>query len=117
MGVKHRAFIAQSLIAAGRNADEPIAFVERGGTPQQTVVIACLRDVASGEVAVQNPAVFVIGQAVKLRETLLRSAGGSFAGLIFTSERYFEPSEKSMAASLTRSPIFGWLGSIAGFRP
>ena len=71
MGVKNRAFIAQSLIAAGRAADEPIAFVERGGTPQQTVVIACLRDVASGEVAVQNPAVFVIGQAVKLRETLL----------------------------------------------
>jgi len=71
MGVKNRAFIAQSLIAAGRDADEPIAFVERGGTPQQTVVIACLRDVASGEVAVQNPAVFVIGQAVKLRETLL----------------------------------------------
>ena len=71
MGVKNRAFIAQSLIAAGRAADEPIAFVARGGTPQQTVVIACLRDVASGEVAVQNPAVFVIGQAVKLRETLL----------------------------------------------
>ena len=71
MGVKHRAFIAQSLIAAGREPDEPVAFVERGATPEQNVVVATLRDVASGQVTVQNPAVMVIGQVVKVREKLL----------------------------------------------
>ena len=74
MGVKNRAFIAESLIAAGRNRDEPVAFVERGATPQENVVIASLREVAAGQVMVQNPAVFVIGQVVKLRETLLAFA-------------------------------------------
>jgi uroporphyrin-III C-methyltransferase len=71
MGVKNRAFIAQSLIAAGRDGDEPVAFIERGATPEQNVVVASLREVAAGEVAVENPAVFVIGHVVKVREALL----------------------------------------------
>jgi uroporphyrin-III C-methyltransferase len=74
MGVKNRAFIAQSLIAAGREGDERVAFIERGATPEQKVVLATLRDVAAGLVTVENPAVFVIGQVVKVRETLLAVA-------------------------------------------
>lgn len=71
MGVKNRVFIAQALIAAGRDGDEPVAFIERGATPEQNVVVASLREVAAGEVTVENPAVFVIGHVVKVREALL----------------------------------------------
>jgi uroporphyrin-III C-methyltransferase len=67
MGVRNRAFIAQSLIDAGRKPDEPVAFVESGATPRQRVIVSDLRQVASPGVTVRNPAVFVIGEVVKLR--------------------------------------------------
>ena len=67
MGVKHRTFIAQSLMEAGRSADEPIAFIERGTLPDQRIVTGVLSDVASGRVDVKSPAVFLVGSVVKLR--------------------------------------------------
>jgi len=69
MGVKNSAFIAQSLISAGRNPKEPIAFIERGTLPQERVVESTLDAVAAGSIDVDSPAVFVIGQVVKLRQT------------------------------------------------
>jgi uroporphyrin-III C-methyltransferase len=71
MGVQNRRFIAQSLIDAGRDAHQPIAFIERGSTPEQRVVVSDLGAVARGEVEVRNPAVFVIGEVVRLRTTLM----------------------------------------------
>ncbi len=70
MGVKNRAFIAQALIEAGRDAHQPVAFIEHGATPAQRVVISDLQSVARGHVDVGNPAVFVIGEVVGLREKL-----------------------------------------------
>lgn len=70
MGVDNRTFIAQSLIAAGRSADEPVAFIERGTLPEERVVESSLGAVAAGAVEVQSPAVFVIGQVVTLRRVL-----------------------------------------------
>lgn len=70
MGVANRTFIAQSLIAAGRSADEPVAFIERGTLPEERVVESSLGAVAAGAVEVQSPAVFVIGQVVPLRRVL-----------------------------------------------
>jgi uroporphyrin-III C-methyltransferase len=70
MGVKNRARIAHSLIEAGRKPEEPIAFVERGTTEQERVVVATLGAVASGAVLVTNPAVWVIGEVVRLRSRL-----------------------------------------------
>lgn len=70
MGVANRTFIAQSLIAAGRSADEPVAFIERGTLPEERVVESSLGAVAAGAVEVQSPAVFVIGQVVTLRRVL-----------------------------------------------
>ena len=70
MGVDNRTFIAQSLIAAGRSADEPVAFIERGTLPEERVVESSLGAVAAGAVEVQSPAVFVIGQVVPLRRVL-----------------------------------------------
>ncbi len=70
MGVKHRAHIAQELIAAGRAADEPVAFVERGTTAREHFISTTLGDIAAGKVEVHNPAVMVVGQVVKLRDRL-----------------------------------------------
>jgi uroporphyrin-III C-methyltransferase len=75
MGVKNRAFIAQSLITAGRDPHEPVAFIERGATSGERVIEADLCSVARGELAVENPAVFVIGAVVGLRRQLTGSVG------------------------------------------
>jgi uroporphyrin-III C-methyltransferase len=68
MGVENRASIASRLIAAGRPPDTPSAFIENGSTPRQRVVAATLRDVAEGRVDVQPPAVFVVGEVVRIRQ-------------------------------------------------
>jgi len=71
MGVKNRSAIAQSLIAAGRPPDQPVAFVYRGSLPEEQVVEATLSEVADGLVSARNPAVFVIGEVVRLRKALV----------------------------------------------
>jgi uroporphyrin-III C-methyltransferase len=70
MGVKNRAHIAQSLIAAGRSVNEPVAFIQRGTTRTEEVLETTLAAVAAGDTKVHNPAVFVIGRVVKLRSRL-----------------------------------------------
>ena len=70
MGVKNRVFIAQSLLAGGRAPDEPVAFIYRGSLPEEHVIQSTLVDVAEGRVDAKNPAVFVIGKVVRLREYL-----------------------------------------------
>ncbi len=74
MGVKNRAQIAEQLIGAGRPTEEPVAFVEHGATPEEHVIISTLAEVAAHRVEVKNPAVFVIGEVVRLRETLFNSS-------------------------------------------
>ncbi len=71
MGVKNRVFIAQSLIAAGRTPDDPVAFIERGTLPSERIVRSVLSEVAAGNVDVKSPAVFVIGPVVNLRDARL----------------------------------------------
>ena len=67
MGVRNRDFIARSLIGAGRRPQEPVAFVMRGSTAREQIVESTLAKVAAGETEVQPPAVFVIGEVVRLR--------------------------------------------------
>lgn len=74
MGVKRRAKIAETLIAAGRSPQEPILFVERATTDRERVVAATLAEVAAGQVAVSPPAIFVIGAVVGLRRVLKPTA-------------------------------------------
>jgi uroporphyrin-III C-methyltransferase len=76
MGVRTRATIAKELIRHGRPADQPVAFIERGATPDERVVLAMLRDVADGAVEVENPAVFVAGEVVRLRSFLVEETIG-----------------------------------------
>jgi uroporphyrin-III C-methyltransferase len=70
MGVENREYIAESLIRAGRDTTQPVAFIERGSTERQRVVESSLAAVASGQVDVEAPAVFVIGDVVLLRARL-----------------------------------------------
>ena len=73
MGVDNRHLIAANLIQAGRSLDEPVAFIERGTTDRERVLITNLREVARGTTQVESPAVMVIGQVVHMRKRLKRS--------------------------------------------
>ena len=70
MGVRNRAFIAQSLIDAGRQPDEAVAFVQHGTFHDERVMESTLRAVAGCRVAIDPPAVFVVGEVVRLRKRL-----------------------------------------------
>jgi uroporphyrin-III C-methyltransferase len=70
MGVKNRVFIARALIDAGRPQEEPVAFVERGTTDSERLIESTLGEVAADAVQVHNPAVFVVGEVVRLRGKL-----------------------------------------------
>jgi len=72
MAVENRAVIATNLIKAGRNREEPVAFIERGATDRERVVVSTLSEVARSQVEVKAPAVFVIGQVVRMRRHLKR---------------------------------------------
>jgi uroporphyrin-III C-methyltransferase len=67
MGVDNRAAIATCLINGGRPASDPVAFLQCASTEREAVREATLEQVARGEVDVQPPAVFVIGEVVRLR--------------------------------------------------
>jgi uroporphyrin-III C-methyltransferase len=64
MGVARRDRIAADLIAVGRSASEPVAFVESASLPSEQIVRSTLAQVAAGQVEVTNPAVWVIGEVV-----------------------------------------------------
>jgi uroporphyrin-III C-methyltransferase len=70
MGVRNRSFIAAALIAEGRKPDEPVVFIERGTLPGERLIESTLESVAAGDVEVDSPAVFVIGEVVRLRGLL-----------------------------------------------
>lgn len=71
MGTKQRASIAESLMAVGRDAQEPVAFVEQGSLAGQRVILTDLSTLAKGDVAVTGPAVMVVGEVVRQRAKLI----------------------------------------------
>jgi uroporphyrin-III C-methyltransferase len=75
MGAQRRVAIARALIAAGRDANEPVAFIERGGMPDERTVATTLQAIADGAVTVQAPAVMVVGPVVNIRDRLLPVSG------------------------------------------
>ncbi len=72
MGVRRLAANAAALIAAGRDADEPAAAVERGTTDDQRTVVATLGSLAEAveREGVGAPALIVVGPVVARREQL-----------------------------------------------
>jgi uroporphyrinogen III methyltransferase / synthase len=72
MGVKRLAENASSLIAAGRDAAEPAAAIERGTMPGQRTISATLGTLAAAveREEVRAPSLIVLGPVAARRETL-----------------------------------------------
>lgn len=68
MGVARLAASARALVSAGRPAACPVAVVERGFAPDQRVTVGTLADIAgrAASSGVENPAVVVVGDVVRL---------------------------------------------------
>jgi uroporphyrin-III C-methyltransferase len=70
MGVSHLPAITASLLAHGMPASTPVAVIERGTTPAQSVIIGSLENILERTQAVCPPATIVIGEVVRLREQI-----------------------------------------------
>jgi uroporphyrinogen III methyltransferase/synthase len=72
MGVKALPRIAEALIAAGRDASEPAAVIERGTLPGQRTVGSTLEDIAKAaeEAGIRPPSVTVVGPVAARRERI-----------------------------------------------
>jgi len=72
MGVSSLGPIAERLVAAGRDPEEPAAVVERGTLPGQRTVRAPLAQIAerAAEAEVRPPAITVVGPVSGLHDTL-----------------------------------------------
>jgi len=72
MGVRRLPEVAARLIAAGRDAAEPAAAVERGTTPAQRTVAATLEGLpdAASQAGIRPPAIVLTGQVAARRETI-----------------------------------------------
>ena len=83
MGVRALARIADSLIAAGRDGDEPAALVERGTLPGQRTVRATLATLAqtAEREGVRAPAIAVVGRVAALAQEIGWRPPAPLAGL------------------------------------
>jgi uroporphyrin-III C-methyltransferase len=72
MAMKHIDGIAHSLMAAGRGADEALAFVCNAATKDQKVLVSTIGSAASDAMAagIEPPAIVVVGEVVRLRAGL-----------------------------------------------
>lgn len=74
MGVKQLEHNVNALITHGKDPETPVAIIEKGTTKEQRVATGTLRNIV--EVAkkanVRSPAIMVVGDVVRLRETLGR---------------------------------------------
>lgn len=72
MGVANLAEITQRLIANGRAADTPAAVIQNGTKAEQRVLITTVENAAADvqRHQITSPAIFIVGEVVKLREYL-----------------------------------------------
>ncbi len=72
MAVKNISFVCQKLIENGRNPETPVAVIRWGTRADQTTLVSNLENISSvvKENEIKPPAVMVVGDVVKLRETL-----------------------------------------------
>lgn len=72
MAMKHIAQISANLIAAGRSASEPVAFVCNASTKEQQVLETTLGEATAAAEAsgLEPPAIVVVGEVVRLRSSL-----------------------------------------------
>ncbi|MBM4135627.1 MAG: uroporphyrinogen-III C-methyltransferase [Nitrospira sp.] len=72
MAVKNIDLLTQKLIENGRNPETPVAVIRWGTRPDQRTIIGTLQNIAElvKEKDIKPPAVMVVGDVVKLRESL-----------------------------------------------
>jgi len=72
MGIGHLREITVNLIAYGRLRNTPVAVIRWGATKDQEVLVGALHNIADMVESrhMQPPAVIVVGEVVRLRETL-----------------------------------------------
>lgn len=72
MGIRNLPVIAQNLIAHGRAPETPVALIRWGTRPEQQVLTGTLSDISEKAEAAsfKAPAVTVVGEVVRLRESL-----------------------------------------------
>ena len=72
MGIANLPHITQQLIANGRPADTPAAVIRWGTKPEQRVLVTTVGEAAAAVAAagLKPPAIFIVGEVVKLREKL-----------------------------------------------
>lgn len=76
MGLSNLESICKNLIENGKDAETPVAVIEKGLSKEERVLVGTLKDIAEKVRAegVSSPAVIVIGKVVELRETLMQSS-------------------------------------------
>jgi len=70
MGVEHLPEIVAKLIAHGRSSETPAVLIQEGTTPNQLVITGTLDDIVEKAPGIRPPAVFVVGEVVRLREQI-----------------------------------------------
>ena len=72
MGVKNLPHITQKLIANGKAPNTPVALIRWGTTPGQQTVTGTLANIAERvkQAGLKAPAIIVVGEVVRLRESL-----------------------------------------------
>ncbi len=73
MAVKNVAFISRRLIENGRSPDTPVAVIRWGTRADQKTIVSDLKNIADviKEKDISPPAVMVVGEVVRLRDSLL----------------------------------------------
>lgn len=72
MTVKNINIVCQRLVENGRSPDTPVAVIRWGTRPEQKTIVGNLKNIAklTREEDIKPPAVMVVGEVVKLRDTL-----------------------------------------------
>lgn len=70
MGVAKLQLICEMLVRQGKAADTPVALIQWGTTENQKTVTGTLTDITEKSGEIEQPAMIVIGEVVKLREEL-----------------------------------------------
>lgn len=72
MAVKNLDILVKKLIENGRSPETPVAVVRWGTRPDQKTIVSTLKDIVSvvKEKEIMPPAVVVVGEVVRLRDTL-----------------------------------------------
>lgn len=73
MAVKNIDILVKKLIENGRSPDTPVAVIRWGTRPEQKTIVGTLRNIIElvKEKDIKPPAVMVVGDVVKLRDTLM----------------------------------------------